>query len=50
MIQAIDRALDDAGLGFPGRLGYPEAPAIVLATRHPGGRERSEGDHDGTAR
>ena len=50
MIRAIGRAVAGAGLGFGGRLGYPEAPAIDVTTRHGGGRDETERDHDGTGR
>jgi hypothetical protein len=50
MIRGIGECFGDSGLGFPGRLEYPERPAIVLATRHPGGRILTEDDHDGTTR
>jgi hypothetical protein len=50
MIRATDSLVDDPGLGFAGRLGYPEAPAIDVTTRHGGGRDETERDHDGTGR
>ncbi len=49
MIRAIGRPVGGPGLGFAGRLGYPEAPAIDVTARHGGGWEQTERDHDGTA-